>query len=187
MEDFLMHEGKPRRSGRYPWGSGERPYQSLKIGVRRYQNKDGSLTKEGQKRYDREVMKNNLKKRKDRADEESLNDPNRWVKEDLEKTKQALDSSSDMIRAIKKIEKDTRPKPKKERMDLSHMTDQEMRQKINRELIERQYNDLFGETNPSEISKGREYVSTVLDIAGTVIPLSASALSIALAIKSLKG
>lgn len=25
----LIHEGKPRRSGRYPWGSGKRPFQSL--------------------------------------------------------------------------------------------------------------------------------------------------------------
>lgn len=26
-EDYLAHEGVKRRSGRYPWGSGERPYQ----------------------------------------------------------------------------------------------------------------------------------------------------------------
>lgn len=26
-EDYLMHYGMPRRSGRYPWGSGEDPYQ----------------------------------------------------------------------------------------------------------------------------------------------------------------
>ena len=26
-EDILMHYGMPRRSGRYPWGSGEDPYQ----------------------------------------------------------------------------------------------------------------------------------------------------------------
>ena len=26
-EDELMHEGVKRRSGRYPWGSGEDPYQ----------------------------------------------------------------------------------------------------------------------------------------------------------------
>lgn len=26
-EDFLVHYGMPRRSGRYPWGSGEDPYQ----------------------------------------------------------------------------------------------------------------------------------------------------------------
>lgn len=27
MDDILMHYGMPRRSGRYPWGSGENPYQ----------------------------------------------------------------------------------------------------------------------------------------------------------------
>lgn len=27
MKDYLMHYGMPRRSGRYPWGSGEDPYQ----------------------------------------------------------------------------------------------------------------------------------------------------------------
>ena len=27
VEDYLMHYGMPRRSGRYPWGSGEHPYQ----------------------------------------------------------------------------------------------------------------------------------------------------------------
>ena len=27
MNDILMHYGIKRRSGRYPWGSGEDPYQ----------------------------------------------------------------------------------------------------------------------------------------------------------------
>ena len=27
MDDILMHYGMPRRSGRYPWGSGKDPYQ----------------------------------------------------------------------------------------------------------------------------------------------------------------
>ena len=26
-DDILMHYGMPRRSGRYPWGSGDNPYQ----------------------------------------------------------------------------------------------------------------------------------------------------------------
>lgn len=26
-KDELMHYGMPRRSGRYPWGSGKEPYQ----------------------------------------------------------------------------------------------------------------------------------------------------------------
>lgn len=30
FEDYLEHYGMPRRSGRYPWGSGEHPYQSTK-------------------------------------------------------------------------------------------------------------------------------------------------------------
>ena len=29
MEDELYHYGTPRHSGRYPWGSGENPYQRL--------------------------------------------------------------------------------------------------------------------------------------------------------------
>lgn len=27
VEDSLLHYGMPRRSGRYPWGSGDNPYQ----------------------------------------------------------------------------------------------------------------------------------------------------------------
>ena len=30
MNDILIHYGMPRRSGRYPWGSGEDPYQHEK-------------------------------------------------------------------------------------------------------------------------------------------------------------
>lgn len=158
----------------------------MKWGVRRYQNKDGSLTESGRKRYNREIMRNNQKKKKDRAEEDSLKDPKRWVEEDLKNTKEMIDSGSRIISEIKKVENNTRPKAKKERMDLSKMTDQEMRQKINRELIERQYNDLFGEIKEPTISKGRKYLSTTLDIAGTALPLAASALSIALAVKRLK-
>lgn len=186
----LYHYGTPKHSGRYPWGSGENPYHhgksGPKFGVRRYQNKDGSLTEAGQKRYNREIMRNNQKKKKDRADEDALKDPQKWAREDLERTKQIVDSSSDIVKEARRIEKDSRPKPKKERMDLSKMTDQEMRQKINRELLEQQYNNLFGEIKQPEVSKGRKYVSMGLDIAGTALPLAASALSIALAVKRLK-
>ena len=31
VEDILMHYGMPRRSGRYPYGSGENPYQHTHI------------------------------------------------------------------------------------------------------------------------------------------------------------
>ncbi len=36
----------------------------MKWGVRRYQNKDGSLTNAGKNRYDRDVRENNSKKKR---------------------------------------------------------------------------------------------------------------------------
>jgi hypothetical protein len=70
-------------------------------------------------------------------------------------------------------------------MDLSNMTDKEMRDQINRALLERQYSDMFAE--PTRVSRGSEYVSKTLDVAGNALAVTASALGIALAIKQLKG
>ena len=61
LNDYLAHYGLPRRSGRYKWGSGKEPYQSLR--VRRYQNSDGSLTKAGAKRYQYQRTLNDLDKK----------------------------------------------------------------------------------------------------------------------------
>lgn len=187
MDNYLIHVGKPERSGRYRWGSGKRPFQRLRIGVGRYQNKDGTLTDAGEKRYNKELLKNGKKKRSDRADAQSLNDPNRWVTEDMEQIKRGVDTGLDLVRKIQNVERETRPKPTKERMDLSHMTDQEMRQKINRELIERQYNDLFGTETQPKVSKGREYLKNSLEVAGSVLAIGSSALGIALTVRQLKG
>ena len=69
-------------------------------------------------------------------------------------------------------------------MDLSKMTDKEMRDEINRALLERQYNDMFA---PRKSTRGREYASKILDVAGTVAGIGSTALGIALAIKELRG
>ena len=39
VEEMLMHYGMPRRSGRYPWGSGEDPYQHAKDFLGRIEEK----------------------------------------------------------------------------------------------------------------------------------------------------
>ena len=75
-------------------------------------------------------------------------------------------------------------KRNKPRMDLSKMTDQEMRSQINRELLERQYNDLFA---PEPVDTGRQKVDKILNTTGDVLAIGSSALMIALAIKSFKG
>ena len=73
----------------------------MKWGVRRYQNKDGSLTPAGSKRYARDKRENTGKKKGNKVSEP---DPNRWVREDLERTKRVADSgrnlSNDLKRAI---------------------------------------------------------------------------------------
>lgn len=48
-EDYLEHYGMPRRSGRYPWGSGEHPYQHTRTFLSeldRMQKQDGMSEKE---------------------------------------------------------------------------------------------------------------------------------------------
>lgn len=158
----------------------------MKWGVRRYQNKDGTLTNAGQKRYDRDRRENAAKKKENRIDV-SEPDPKRWAKEDLSRTKQAVDESSVLVKQFKTLERDSSPKPSKQRMDLTKMTDQELRQRIQREQLERQYNDLFGKEEQAKISKGRELTRKTLDVAGSVLAAGSSALGIALAIKELKG
>lgn len=42
----IYHIGKPRRSGRYPWGSGGRPHQSLEKGKKLWLKKSRSISTE---------------------------------------------------------------------------------------------------------------------------------------------
>lgn len=160
--------------------------KGMKWGVRRYQNKDGTLTDVGKRRYDRDVREN-LSKKKDNRIDTSNPDPKRWVKEDMERSKRAIDASSDLVRQMKSLERETSPRPSKKRMDLSNMTEKEMRDRINRELLEQQYNKLFStETHPA-VSKGRQYVRNILDTTGDILALGGSALALALAMKQLRG
>lgn len=160
--------------------------KGMKWGVRRYQNADGSLTDAGKRRYSTDVAANAKKKKDNRLSEESLNDPNRWVKEDRERTKRVVDSGNQMAGNLKTLnDKSMRIQARRTpKMDLSKMTDQEMREQINRAMLEKQYDDMF---NPKKVYSGREAVGDTLEIAGSVLAITSSALGIALAIKELKG
>ena len=160
--------------------------KGMKWGERRYQNKDGSLTVAGQRRYDRDVAANAKRKKDKRLPEEGLKDPKRWAREDNERTKGLVDATSRLNNDLKNANRESlnRAKNNRPKMDLSNMTDKEMRDQINRAILERQYNDMFA---PQKVSKGREFVSDALEIAGSTLAITSSALSIALAIKDLKG
>lgn len=155
--------------------------KGMKWGVRRYQNTDGSLTPAGQKRYARDQRENTGKKKGNKV---GTADPNRWVKEDLQRSKSLTDASRNLSNDLKRTVDTSNRNRNVPKMDLSSMSDQEMRNAINRAFLEKQYNDMF---NPKKESKGREFVSRTLESAGNVLAVTGSALSIALAIKELRG
>lgn len=70
------------------------------------------------------------------------------------------------------------------RMDLSHMTNKELQDQIDRELKELQYNRLFSQPTKKERAKAK--VSKFFNTTGTVLAYTGSALAIAAAIKELK-
>ena len=155
--------------------------KGMKWGERRYQNKDGTLTDAGKRRYARDQYENAGKKKGNKV---STADPDRWVREDLSRSRRLTDESSTMANKLKNLnDTNMRNRPKKQ-MDLSKMSDKEMRDQINRALLEKQYNDMFA---PKNVSRGQEYASRILETTGTVLAIGSSALGIALAIKELRG
>ena len=157
-----------------------------KWGIRRYQNPDGSLTEAGKLRYAKDVNRNNQKKRKDRVEESSLKDPRRWVSEDIRNTKSAIDASTSIVKGVRDFERSTRKPPKMKSMYLSSMTDQELRDRINRTTLEKQYKTLFAEIERPKLTKAREYVSKTLEIAGKVMETTGSVINVISAINELK-
>lgn len=155
--------------------------KGMKWGVRRYQNKDGTLTAKGQKRYERDQRENTGKKKGNKV---GAADPNRWVKEDLTRSKTLANESSTMANKLKNMNDKSIKNTPKTKMNLSNMTDKEMRDQINRAFLEKQYNDMFA---PQKSTKGREYASKFLEVGGDVLAVTSSALAIALAIKELRG
>lgn len=157
----------------------------MKWGVRRYQKKDGTRTPRGKKK-ERQTYKNmsndELKEKVKRSNLERSYKKSQ-DKDTLGKTKRLVDSSVDLVNKTRNVSKNL-TKPKRQDLDLSKMTDQEMRQQINRQLLENQYQDMFA---PRKVSKGEAYAAKALDIAGTTLILGGSALGVALAIKELKG
>lgn len=152
-------------------------------GVRRYQNPDGTLTPTGEKRYKRDIQDNNARKKDNRIKdlEKTGPDPKRWVNEDLTRTKNVVDAGSDLVRDLKKIEVSSAKKP-----DLSDMSDQELREKIERGRLEQEYNRLYSDISTSEVSKGRAFLENTLEFAGNALAITGSVLGILVAINNLK-
>lgn len=131
MENELMH-----------WG-----IKGMKWGVRRYQNKDGSLTPAGKKRYDKEMAK--LK------EEEKIAKNKLRTQAKLNK----LDEKRKEIEALKSGKPIAKGTKQPSKPSVKDMSDEELRQTVNRLLMEQQYAKL----NPQQVSAGQKFVKKVMN------------------------
>ena len=134
-----------------------------KWGVRRFQNKDGSLTADGKKRYGADDYKNTLDK---------VNSAGKIVDEVRKYNNSAQKSSDpDMERRIRK--------------SINNMSDKELQQRVNRLNMEDNYTRMM--MHRENLEKGESFVNKALNISTTALQGAATALTIAMILKQLKG
>lgn len=175
------HLGKGPGGGRFtynPFGRGRYEYTDPNTGEKRY-------TERGQRRYEREWNANYSKAKNKRAEDETLGDVNRWIDEDIDSGISAAKSINNASGAVSTLAGQLmKDPPRGDRYDLSNMSDAELRAILNREQMERQYNDYF---NPQQTNNGREWVQGAAATVGAVATVGLTALEIAKAVKALRG
>lgn len=130
MENELMH-----------WG-----IKGMKWGVRRYQNKDGSLTPAGRKRYDQEMAK--LKEEEKIAKNKLRTQAKLNKLEEKRKEVEALKSGKPLPKTTQNTSKQS----------VKDMSDEELRRVVNRMMLEQQYSKL----RPEQVSTGKKFVDKVM-------------------------
>lgn len=177
--------------------------KGMRWGVRRYQNEDGTLTEEGKRRYlkgynDAEIKVNSAKnddereaaqKKLDNIDDNQANyfDQKKWD-EDVNKGDQAkvsalkeaktmFDQAGDLAGRNPKGSVRINNKEK----SYKNIPDEEMRRRINRLQMERQYGDLTGDNK--YVLSGKEKAKEILQTVGSVLGIAASALTVGLLFK----
>ena len=151
-----------------------------KWGRRRYQNQDGSLTPAGRQRYGSEE---NFESRYDED-----------VKAGIKAVKKLTDGGKDFTKATKEYAGErSRKKQQKANKALEEaardkarsMSDQELRDAVSRLNMEENYTRMI--QNRERIELGESAASKFMNRSMTALTLASTALSIALAVKELKG
>ena len=170
-QNELYHYGVPKRSGRYPWGSGKRPYQG-----------DGGheLAVRDRKSQKRANRKEKINKAFDNTVKNGKDKPNISPAEKI--ARNAGSATNDVSRIVNASSRMSGRK-NQQQIDLSKMTDQELKTAINRMDLERRYTTL---TTQDNVSRGKEYVDDILDIVGATAGITGSIIGTIAIIKSLK-
>ena len=108
----------------------------------------------------------------------------RKTPEQLARTKGNVDSASGIVKEAKNVNSSVSSiRSTSREKDLSSMSDKELRERVNRMNMESQYSTL----SSNQTSKGQTYTTNTLEIAGSALAITSSALAIAISIKQLKG
>lgn len=135
--------------------------RGMKWGVRRYQNKDGTLTPAGKKRYEQELAK--LKKEeqiiKNRKKTQAQIDKLEAKRRQLADEKRTLDENGKSAKAPKptkvpKTSKSPEGESTSAKKSVRDMSDEELRQAVLRLTNEKKYQEL----NPVQKSRGKAFV-----------------------------
>ena len=150
----------------------------MKWGVRRYQNKDGTLTTAGEKRYNKEMEKLKTEKKilankQKTADKLAKMESMKKEIEEQKRTMKGKSKSGDDDDTGMKNENNSRhgessnsvPRHK----SAKKMTDEELNAAINRLQLEQRYNQLTAPANEEKESKGKKWAMDILEKSGTNI------------------
>ena len=152
-----------------------------KWGVRRYQNPDGTLTAAGRRRLGNVSEQDARSLSSDRVRSHA----HTQAANDYRNAGYTLQSASNATRSMSNIRDRTKSnKRTKEmnKMDLSKMSDTELREAVNRLNLEKSYKSLSTEY----ITTGNDYLSSVLAVTGDVLAIGGSIATIALAIHNIR-
>lgn len=137
-----------------------------KWGVRRYQNKDGTLTDAGKERYGAEDNSNKMSEKNYKSTMDILN------------AAKTISNETANLAAPKKGSKIVNKK------NYKNMSDEELRKKVNRLQLERQYGDLTGDNK--YVMTGREKVRETLQTVGSLITIAGGVVGIVYTVNKLK-
>ena len=155
-----------------------------KWGVRQYQNKDGSLTPAGKQRYgDKDNFEKQYPVDKKKADIALLDTGKKGAKDAREINKNLMETEKNKTR--KKQEKANKLVEEAARESAKRMTDQELREAVNRLNMEENYTRMM--SNREYIEVGESAASKFMSNASKALVVTEAALSIALIIRQLKG
>lgn len=158
--------------------------KGMKWGVRRYQNKDGSLTNAGKKRYSNEIGSAQPKKKiniekvfdqniKTGKDKSPISAAEKVTKE----SQKVIDNATQISNTISKIrKKDNKSDPMKS------MSNEELKAAIDRMRLE----DSYQELSTKRVDEGKKKVSDILSMTGNAVGIVASVAGIVATVHNLR-